>query len=357
MAKPAWIRGHIPALDGLRGVAIALVLLHHCEPRLRSLGLAQFANWGWIGVNLFFVLSGFLITGILMEERGRPKFFKNFYARRALRIWPVYALVVLLNISLYGRANTWSRPGPMWFYFVFMIQNLTPGLTGTIYPTWSLAIEEQFYLVWAPLVRWVPGSALTGVLVAALGIGPWMRGVGHAWFVPVHTLYHLDGLAVGSLLALATRRWNWTQRGWHKLGWCLAGIGLVTTVLHSGPWLNTELAVGFGGCLLVAATGSAGFASVLTLAPLRYLGKISYGLYLIHIPIFAILGGVDAHMDRVHAGAVGDLVIVLMRWIASIAAATLLWYGFERPILRLKRYFRTGSAAGVTADAVVAEAR
>lgn len=353
MAKPAWARGHIPALDGLRGIAIVLVLLHHCAPRLVSLGLGTIADWGWIGVNLFFVLSGFLITGILLDERGRPHFFRNFYARRALRIWPMYALVVLVNITLYGRVNTWDRSGPMWFYFVFMIQNLTPGLTGTIYPTWSVAIEEQFYLVWAPLARFVPRRWLAVVLLGTMAIGPWMRGPGQAWFVPVYTLYHLDGLAMGGLLALAIRQRNWNQATWGKLGWVLAGIGGLAATLHQGPWLNTELAVGFSGWLIAAATGR---GAVLTLAPLRFLGKISYGLYLIHMPVFAILGSVDVHMDRIHAGAWGDLTIVAMRWAISIAAASLLWYGFERPILQLKRYFRSGAVAAAEA-AVVAEAR
>src|SRR5579875_998248 len=164
--KPNWMAAYYPSLDGLRGLAIAMVLLYHCDARLAGLGLGWLGAGGWSGVNLFFVLSGFLITGIIVDERARPHFFRNFYARRALRIWPVYALVVPLNWLILGRANTWARPGPAWIYFVFFIQNLTPGLTGTIYPAWSLAIEEQFYLVWAPVARRLPAAGLAGLLAA-----------------------------------------------------------------------------------------------------------------------------------------------------------------------------------------------
>src|SRR6185312_1977537 len=145
LVRPAWLPNHVRGLDTLRGLAILLVLLFHCQRRLGPLHLSGIAAWGWSGVNLFFVLSGFLITGIVLDARPRGRFFAGFYARRGLRILPVYILVVPINYWIFGRANTWSRPGAVWPYFTFFVQNLVPGLTGTIEPTWSLAIEEQFY--------------------------------------------------------------------------------------------------------------------------------------------------------------------------------------------------------------------
>lgn len=338
LAKPAWLADHLPGLDGLRGLAIALVLLHHCEPRLVRLGLGGVAEWGWTGVDLFFVLSGFLITGIVLDGREAPHFFRNFYARRGLRILPVFALVLAVNITVFGRANTWSRPGPYWFYFLFFVHNLTPGLTGTIYPSWSLAIEEQFYAVWAPVARRLPAPAMAWLLAAVLAIEPWVRR--HpAWFVTTNTLYHLDGLAVGALIALGLRWRHLSQRRWAVAGAAAvpAGLaGIVAAVRWQGAMIDGFVALAAGGLLLWAATGR---RRPLEAAWLRYLGKISYSLYLTHMLVFAIIGSLDTHMDAIHAGAWGDAVIVVTRLVLAVAVAAALWRWYEGPILRLKRHF------------------
>lgn len=349
MAKPAWLPDHIPSLDGLRGLAIALVLLHHCQPRLGPLGLGAVAAWGWVGVNLFFVLSGFLITGILLDERQQPRLFRNFYARRGLRIWPLYFVVVPLVYFTFGPHASWQGSQPGWLYLFFYVQNLFPGLNGALYPTWSLAIEEQFYLVWAPLVRFLPKWLLAALLLVVLASGTAVRGHLAGALPPIHTLYHLDGLAAGCLVALAVRRWHASARGWRAAGWFAAGAGLGGAVyagIEQPSLLNTSLAMGFAGVLLLAATAPA--VAGLTWRPLRFLGKISYGVYLIHMPVFVLLGGVDTYLDRIHAGAAGDLLIVVMRTAVSLALATLLWYGFERPILRLKRFFRPKAMPAAT---------
>lgn len=350
MQRPGWLRDHIPSLDGLRGLAIALVLLHHCEPRVRALGLGTAAAWGWAGVNLFFVLSGFLITGILLDERSGPHLFRNFYARRGLRIWPLYFLVVPLVYFGFAPGASWSgRHG--WIYFLFYVQNLFPGLSGALYPTWSLAIEEQFYLIWAPLVRWLHPKLLGVLLLAVLGSGAALRLHFGGRLTPVNTLYHLDGLAAGCLLALALRWWPAGSRHWARIGWLLLVAGAAASVFaaQAAPaWLNTALAVVFAGAVLLAAVAPR--AQGLGWAPLRGLGKISYGVYLIHMPLFVLLGGVDVWLDRTHAGAGGDLVIVLLRLAVTLAVATLLWYGFERPILGLKRYFRPSAGTPEASD-------
>ena len=369
--KPSWIPNHMPALDGLRGVAIGLVFLHHCEPRMQRLGAGSVAAWGWCGVDLFFVLSGFLITGIVLDGRDRPRFFRNFYARRGLRIWPLYALVVPLNFWLCGRSNTWMQgtgeaswfASAWWLNFALFVQNLSPGLTGTLYPSWSLAIEEQFYLLWAPVARFLPIAGLYGVLGATLATSPLCRAYWRS-FTAVHTLYHLDGLAAGSLAALALRTIALSRRQWRRWSVGLAATGLGITVWAAqghGSLLDTGIAMGFTGLVLLTAgstasmdrTGSSWAAIAehiwqrpLRAAPMRFLGRISYGFYLTHVIVFAMLGGVDAYLDHWYAGVGADLAIVGMRFVAAAGVATLLWYGLESPLLRLKRYFvQPGPAA------------
>ena len=105
--RPTWLPKYLPELDGLRGIAVLCVVFYHCSPRLVGTWVHYASLWGWVGVNLFFVLSGFLITSILIEARGKPHYFRNFYARRALRIWPVY---VLLLVVVYLSAPWLSVP-------------------------------------------------------------------------------------------------------------------------------------------------------------------------------------------------------------------------------------------------------
>ena len=130
MSERLRIASYIPELYGLRGLAIGSVLLYHCHERLHSSHLDVIAQWGWVGVNLFFVLSGFLITGIILDSRDDPHFFRNFYARRGLRIWPVYVLLLLLNyfvVPFVFGSFWWAvhevRYAP-WLHYLFFVQNL-----------------------------------------------------------------------------------------------------------------------------------------------------------------------------------------------------------------------------------------
>jgi peptidoglycan/LPS O-acetylase OafA/YrhL len=341
---------HIPELDGLRGLAIALVLVYHCHTKLESTHLDVIAQWGWTGVNLFFVLSGFLITCIIADSRSAPIFFRNFYARRALRIWPVYVLVLLLNYLfvpwIFG-SFWWSvhemRSAP-WLHYIFFVQNLFfIALPGTLGPTWSLAIEEQFYVFWAPFAKLVRNRALIPFLIAVLIASPFIRLANFAFFTKTHTLTHLDGLATGSLIALCLRTYNPTRiilRRFANAGLLLGASGVVMMLLRGSAFTDSLLALGFGGMLLSAllVTGRRTlYAKALTARPLNYLGQISYGLYMLHILCFVVIGAFDLKMERF--GMWGDLAVVGVRLTLSILAATWMWYGFERPILKLKRYF------------------
>jgi len=346
--RPSWLPNYLPELDGLRGLAILAVVVYHCHPRLVGTWIYDASLWGWSGVILFFILSGFLITSILLVTRERPRYFHNFHARRGLRIWPVYVLVlvvVYLNAPWFIGPTVWEaiKTAPWWAY-ILCIQNLFHlSLPPAIAPTWALAIEEQYYFVWAPLVRWLrrPWMLLL-VLAGALMLSPALRLRHHAWLTPTHTLIHLDGLALGSLLALGLHTLNLSRRTWLWTGLSssIIGFAAASTIAGGSAFLDSALALGFGGLVLalLASTGAPNpLNAALSRGPLKFFGRISYGLYMIHISIFIYFGWFDARMDRY--GIAGNLAVVAFRLGASTLAATLLWYGFESQILKLKRYF------------------
>jgi peptidoglycan/LPS O-acetylase OafA/YrhL len=351
--RPTWLPTFIPAFDGLRGVAILAVVLYHCIPRLQGTGLEKFIIWGWSGVSLFFVLSGFLITGILLDSGASSSFYTNFFARRSIRIWPVYWLLLFLYyffFPLLFSGYRWMLHGiaaAPWIVMLLLIHNLWPvALPGAIGPTWALAIEQQFYLIWAPIARRTPPRWLLAVAFAMLATSPLVRLFFGRHLTPTNTLIHLDGLAVGSVIAIALRVSGWSPREWKWVAGAALAVGAmgITLMLHHGSALtDTLLAIGFGGMLLAALLGQTAphpgvYCRALTTRPLLFLGKISYGLYVTHILVFSVLGGyVDKPLDRF--GIPGNLAIVAIRLAVSIGFATLLWYRFEKPILGLKRYF------------------
>jgi peptidoglycan/LPS O-acetylase OafA/YrhL len=346
--RPAWLPSYIPELQGLRGLAVLSVVFYHCHPRLEGTWVHYASLWGWAGVNLFFVLSGFLITSILLEARTKPHYFRNFYGRRALRIWPVY---VLLLAMVYLQAPWFIGPpvaaaikSAPWLAYIFFVQNLFHlALPPAISPTWSLAIEDQYYFLWAPTVRFLRRPwALAAVLACALAASPMLRIANFPWMTLTHTLIHLDGIALGSLLALGLyalplRRRTWL---WMGLGGMVVGFWATATVAGGTAFLDSSLALAFAGAVLaaIASTGARNpLNAALRRGPLAFYGRISYGLYMIHIMVFIYFGWFDLRMDRY--GIPGNLDVVVFRFAASTAMATVLWYGFESQILKLKRYF------------------
>ena len=348
LQRPSWLPSYIPELQGLRGIAILAVVFYHSRPRLVRTPFYGSAEWGWAGVNLFFVLSGFLITSILLEARDKPHYFRNFYGRRALRIWPVYLLVLAIcylkaDWFIGEPAGLAIRTAPWWAYALF-VQNLfhltlPPGIG----PTWSLAIEEQYYFLWAPLVRFLRRPwMLAAVLVAVLIASPLFRMHHHSWITPTDTVTHLDGIAAGSLIALGLYTLNLSRRTWLILGLCAIPIGftIAATIAAGTAFLDCALTCCFGGAVLaaIASTGArTPLNTVLRRGPLPFYGRISYGLYMIHVMVFIYYGWFDLRMDKY--GLSGDLAVVAVRLVASTVLATALWYGFEAQILKLKRYF------------------
>ena len=346
--RPTWLPSYIPELQGLRGLAVLGVVIYHCHPRLEGTWLYYGSLWGWAGVNLFFVLSGFLITSILLDAQDKPHYFRNFYARRALRIWPVYLLVLLicyLNAPWFIGLPVWAavRAASWWAYLLFLQNLFHIAIPPAIGQTWSLAIEEQYYLLWAPLVRflrrpWILATVLTTALVAS----PLVRMAHLAWKTPTHTLIHLDGIALGSLLALGLYTLGMSRAAWLGLGLgaLVAGVWAAATIAGGTAFLDSALAVAFAGAVLAAITATGArnpLNAVLRRGPLAFYGRISYGLYMIHIMVFIYFGWFDLRMDQY--GIAGNLAVVGFRLTASTAIATVLWYGFESQILKFKSHF------------------
>jgi peptidoglycan/LPS O-acetylase OafA/YrhL len=366
---------HAPALDGLRGVAILLVLLHHftiVEPQTEvGRAIAQVAYFGWSGVDLFFVLSGFLITGILVDARGSRRYFSSFYARRTLRIFPLYYLIVFLSLvvlplfpRLYDLLAGRGAPREQlayWLYLTnFAIAEREVFTHGILDVAWSLAIEEQFYLVWAVVVWLCPLRALAplcaGLVLAITAARGWALDRGAAP-IDAYVLPHLraDGLAFGALVACAWRL-GWLEgQGYAAL--VIAAVAALGTAWIS--WIDGEgwwwgPTIQRAGYSLLALAGAASVAAAVTLAPthwwprllsiewLRTFGKYSYCLYLIHLPVIRLLRAYvfdpEEYTSLDTAWAAQSLFYVIAT-VSSLGVAWVSWRAFEAPILRLKTRF------------------
>lgn len=353
--RPDWLPAHVPELDGLRGLAVLAVFTYHARARLHGTCLAGPAEWGWTGVTLFFVLSGFLITANLLQHRHRSAhFFRDFYARRGLRILPLY----LLLIAACYLGPAWMRvsspvgaaPKKTLLALLLFVQNLSIAkLGGGLVPTWSIAIEEQYYLAWAPVVRFLEAPAVlcAGVLGVLAG-SPVFRMYFAPRLSPTNTFLHLDGIALGSLLALALYHCHWRRSLWVAGGTVMLVVGLGATMrmAGNGPWKDSSVALACAG-LVLSSIGVSGQRSAWLLAlrrgPLPFYGRISYGLYLVHLLVFMSLGPMYTLLDRTmpRTGWLISLAVVLTQLLVSTVLAALLWHFVERPVLRLKRRFES----------------
>jgi peptidoglycan/LPS O-acetylase OafA/YrhL len=339
----------IPQLDAIRGLAIVLVILHNESTVFPSLHLERlFAN-GWMGVDLFFVLSGFLITGILVDTRQSEGYFRNFYARRCLRIWPLYASLILFMFVIVpllrpSEARTvFDKSSPWWAYPLFLQNFLIPNPTGAAGPlavTWSLAIEEQFYLVWPWIVRYCSVDQLRRLAIFVIGLSPALRLYLSFHGVNLYTnvFCRLDGLMAGALLALFVRSDTLLPSRFIRIAWIGLGVTVplaFATEAVNARWIVFSLSAVASASFVYLALFSrqAWLQGALTNRFMVYTGTISYGLYVLHKIPFDLAK--TFHLDR------HPLLALPILLAACYAMAALSWTLLEKPFLRLKRYFES----------------
>jgi peptidoglycan/LPS O-acetylase OafA/YrhL len=311
------VRGHVPELDGIRGLAVLLVLVWHyftCQDAAKLgpawVEVTKTTYLFWTGVDLFFVLSGYLIGGILWENHRHPGFYRAFYIRRAARILPVYGALLasyfLLQAFLTGPAYHWlfHDPLPNWSLLTFT-QNIWMGIRSNfgghfLGITWSLAVEEQFYLV-IPFLLWLLGRQRFPVAVVILAVSaPFLRLVYPGLHAMVGMPFRMDSLLIGVMLGMLMQRPE-LARGLEEIKGTLVGV---LAVLFIGMGAMTRSGAGHGFLDRSAiATFYAVFILVALLyrgsqvtAPLRSvvltrLGMYSYGLYMYHQMVAGLMHG------------------------------------------------------------------
>jgi peptidoglycan/LPS O-acetylase OafA/YrhL len=342
---------HIPQLDVLRGLAVLDVMVYHALDIVPRFPLRPLFSFGYVGVDLFFVLSGFLITGILINSKDSRGYFTNFYARRALRIWPLYyalllfTFVLLPTIAPQLKAAIFEGTHP-WQAFPFFLQNLTQSKPAfdTVRVTWSLAIEEQFYIVW-PLIVWLAprralkGLALSGIVISIAVRWSVLYGLTAPLIIYTNTLTRLDGLSLGAFLAL------WIPEADSRFV-KLSGIAVVALALpfaiaigrrSNGHWAFYALvALCFAGMLCIAINMEA----LSNMKFMKYTGKISYALYLIHVPVFSLAGFAGAHKLLFPRSPIAaEAFLFLASFAICYALAAVSWHCFESKFLRMKDLF------------------
>ncbi len=368
---------HVSQLDGVRGVAILLVLVYHYVPcqltplhgsplyyGCRALSLT------WCGVDLFFVLSGFLIAGILLDNRDTSNYFRVFYFRRACRILPLYFL--LLGSFLWASASSlatspsfrwlFQDPLPIWSYATFT-QNLFMGAAGHCGPhwlgiTWSLAVEEQFYLVVPLLVFLLPRRVLLGVLIAAVLAAPVLRAVFAGFHTFVNTPWRSDSLLSGAALALLVR-WppflaavqRHRRRVLALFGLLLAGAALMTwRPALFGAFNHFWLAGLFAVLVLIAFAGlEPRIVGWLRLPFFVWFGQLSYGIYMFHQAVSGLTHGL-LRQSAPQMQKPADLGVTALALGATLLLAWVSYRFFEKPILRIGHRYQydhpTKSAEG-----------
>ena len=325
----------------MRTFAIGAVLFVHSNFGFRHPALEKARSCGWIGVDLFFVISGYLITSILLASRDRPSYYRNFYARRGLRIWPLYYVLLLFVFGLTPHLGAWARqdfdPQQIhWQYYLFYVQNLVYNRLGSfaLVITWSLCVEEQFYVIWPFVVRLCSRRSLTIVSLTVLLLGTPFRmylhylGTSMGFFF---TFARLDPIAVGALVALHPR--------WFRYSWVAAPWAVWLLQRGNFDYVYFALALTFGSVVMHAAVDGSRF---LRSAPLRLGGKISYGVYIFHPIVFGLFWLTPLY-SAVANWPYANLIRMMGQILLPFPCAALSWCLFERPILGLKKYFESAS--------------
>jgi peptidoglycan/LPS O-acetylase OafA/YrhL len=364
-ATPVAAGGRIVELDGIRGCACLLVVIGHYFGEVEH--GARFLGLEWLGVDLFFCLSGFLIGGILLDNRASPSYFATFYIRRGFRIFPIYYLTVSLVLLALPRFSGEADPGfPPGVYLGYM-QNFVMSFTGVettrwLMPTWTLCVEEQFYLLLPIIIYLTPSRLLLRVLLLLIASASLFRLVlvlasanKLALHMPLPAEWDL--LFLGVLGAYAQRtpplwsRLTGNDRSILRSG-IFAGLAALTVLILGDNALGWR---GFDvfGCLAVGAAVTGFLMLVVSGASegrrfrsptLRFFGRISYALYLIHQPVAGILHSLILG-SRPDIGTLAQAGVTVAALAASIGIAYASWIFFESPLIRVGRHWSYSEAS------------
>jgi peptidoglycan/LPS O-acetylase OafA/YrhL len=379
----------IPELDGLRGVAIALVLLHHyffqtidVPPGTPLAYLQAAGRLGWTGVDLFFVLSGFLIGGILLDARPSSNYFRVFYTRRFFRIVPVYFVflfvaIVLNSIGTIGLTHDLDpifRDRLPWFIHFLFLQNFWMALFtnfGALGPTWSLAVEEQFYITLPPLVRFLSSRALVFALAFGIILAPVSRIVLSilapsyylSWFtlMPCRADALLLGVAGAALLRQPACK-AWLIRHRQMLLFLLAPLAIGLAVLawrFPDPYGIVMLRVGYtwlalfylGIVLCALLYSQTWFGKCLRWRWIMWLGSIAYGVYLFHQLVRAALLAL-IYSGKVPRWSPVQFLLSLAALALTLVICRLSWLFFEKPLVQLGHRSGYETAPGPASGAI-----
>jgi peptidoglycan/LPS O-acetylase OafA/YrhL len=353
MTSPTANRPHYPALDGLRGLAILLVVFYH------NFGFINYFFFGWLGVDLFFVLSGFLITDILLKTKSDPHYLRNFYGRRVLRIFPIYYLVLviflliipslkldIINVDYYKTHQLW-----LWVYlqnWLYIFRPVPPDSLSLSH-LWSLAVEEQFYLIW-PFVILLIGKVkplflfmltlLLLVITARLLV--WLYHIEKIAYFNLYTFSRIDGICIGSMMALL-RQMNprFLQKNIAMIVLALAGLNFIFYFFNNAysfsfPFLAiigyTTFAVVFGILVNEAVNNNKTIALLFDNSIMKFFGRISYGLYIFHWPIYLILSKLMVNLPNLLTSVIATIIATIFSWLS--------FEFFEAKILKLKKNFK-----------------
>lgn len=391
----------IPALEGIRGMAILLVLFFHLnllrlvatENTLDGFASTIFSA-GWSGVDLFFVLSGFLITRILYQAKESDRYFTNFYLRRTLRIFPLYYAVLVLTFIVIPhlpsglipseKLDRWGKVdvNPLWYWFY--LSNFSTAMAGSwghgiLDVTWSLAIEEQFYLLWPWIVYTFDRKRLLQIcgliFVTAFITRSVMTICGMSPIaIYVFTPARLDTLAAGAFVALVVAGGGGVRSLYPaRLIWLVTAAMCLGLMLWRGSADNMDPVIQTVGLSLVAMNLAALLAAVLSQSPahwitrifsvriLRSFGKYSYAIYLAHLPLSALLRDTLYGPNQFLTVSGSKLPGQLLFYFVTIALIYLValgsWHLWEKHFLHLRNRLMTKrSAQEVTPVGLIAEA-
>ena len=353
------IPGHIPALDGLRAIAIIAVIFHHCgEYYLLQPNAANSFRNGLIenlgnGVDLFFALSGFLITGILLDSLDRPYFFRRFYWRRGLRIWPLYYIFLIAALLVYHRVFRGIGIAPFAFYYRNF---LGPDRASDVYigQFWSLCVEEQFYLIWPLIIFFTPRRLRIWLIVLLMSMALLLRIYLSSHGMADHVVYrlpfcHMDVLLGGAAVAILSRQ-GIRESLLRKGCWIAVLLGIVGLFLvGKGKWPTfnvtfllfglTSTSLLFGGMVGLCVRGSGRISSaILGSSFLRAISTRSYAMYVFHlVPLYASVV-ILSRFKKLPGTAISALLLILGIGAITYAMAWLSWRYLEEPFLRLKKW-------------------